>query len=345
LKSKLSAIASFFEDAIDSNRRIVQIGDNDSGRFLKLCPTMVSLSEEDAVALYSSLDGYKMPPGHSVYWDEDLLSYAGVGAILEAVCGSEYDDYGDTVEYQIGMMLRRPEPTKSKSKRRQAKRNRINRHGGHQSGAAPTFQPPVVSIDSDGAMHIMRTQHGAEVHLRSYPQFGLYIYRSADLLLHIRCGGLLTLSSVGHPHEDQLSISLSVGGHPIIVDPGTFVYTAAPAARRLYRGRCAHFVPGWTPARNTKTIALFDSLPALTAGLVHSVRHNRFTGSIKLGDIVITRTVSILRDEIVIADTTEDGKVIDLSMVLQKLSKLPPSAGYGKSWRTGSAVAAETSLC
>ncbi len=184
----------------------------------------------------------------------------------------------------------------------------------------------------------MRTTNSAETQLRSYPQFGLYVYRSSDFLLHIRCGGLITLSTVGHPHDDQLAVNLSVGGQMILTDPGTFVYTAAPTARQLYRGRSAHFVPGWKPTRGERVRALFDGLAHLEAGLVHSVRQDRFSGSIKVRGRTITRTISILPNEIVIRDTDSDSQTVDLTKALSKLGTLPPSSGYGKTLRTGSAA-------
>jgi hypothetical protein len=44
----------------------------------------------------------------------------------------------------------------------------------------------------------------------------------------------------GHAHADALSFILSLGGRPLFVDSGTYVYTADLRARDLFRSTAAH---------------------------------------------------------------------------------------------------------
>lgn len=53
-------------------------------------------------------------------------------------------------------------------------------------------------------------------------------------------GPLGYLSTAAHGHADALSFTLSIGGTPIIVDPGTFTYHAEPQWRNYFRGTKAH---------------------------------------------------------------------------------------------------------
>lgn len=48
------------------------------------------------------------------------------------------------------------------------------------------------------------------------------------------------LSIAGHGHADALSFTLSYGGIPVIVDPGTYIYHAEPLWRNYFRGTGAH---------------------------------------------------------------------------------------------------------
>jgi hypothetical protein len=44
----------------------------------------------------------------------------------------------------------------------------------------------------------------------------------------------------GHAHADALSLLLSWGGAPFLIDPGTYCYNGSPAMRRYFRGTSAH---------------------------------------------------------------------------------------------------------
>jgi len=76
--------------------------------------------------------------------------------------------------------------------------------------------------------------------LVSYPDFGVYIYRIDRVYLLIRCGTIGQNGFGGHAHNDQLSFELWVDGLPIIVDPGTCIYTANPSLRNEMRSTKMH---------------------------------------------------------------------------------------------------------
>lgn len=53
-------------------------------------------------------------------------------------------------------------------------------------------------------------------------------------------GPLGYLSIAAHGHSDALSTTLSIGGHEILVDPGTYAYHAARKWRDYFKGTSAH---------------------------------------------------------------------------------------------------------
>ncbi|HEX7056887.1 MAG TPA: alginate lyase family protein, partial [Bacilli bacterium] len=53
-------------------------------------------------------------------------------------------------------------------------------------------------------------------------------------------GPLGYLSIAAHGHADALSFTVHIGGVPVIVDPGTFIYHADPVWRAYFRGTKAH---------------------------------------------------------------------------------------------------------
>jgi hypothetical protein len=52
--------------------------------------------------------------------------------------------------------------------------------------------------------------------------------------------GPLGALNAGHAHADQLSISISALGCPVLVDPGSFTYTVVPAERDRFRHAAMH---------------------------------------------------------------------------------------------------------
>ena len=85
--------------------------------------------------------------------------------------------------------------------------------------------------------------------LRTFPYGGLSVWRGQvngkEVQLTFDHGPLGYLSIAAHGHADALSITLSIDGEPILVDPGTFTYDSHSAWREWFRS---------TPAHNTLNI-------------------------------------------------------------------------------------------
>lgn len=80
---------------------------------------------------------------------------------------------------------------------------------------------------------------------REYPEGGYWILgrdfgTANEIHLMADAGPLGYLSIAAHGHADALAFTLSVGGVPLLIDPGTFSYHAAPPWRDYFRGTSAH---------------------------------------------------------------------------------------------------------
>jgi hypothetical protein len=70
-----------------------------------------------------------------------------------------------------------------------------------------------------------------------YPDGGYWFFRSGGFFIPIRCGPV----GLGHhSHCDQLSFQLFFRDTPVVVDPGSFVYSADWAARNEFRSTASH---------------------------------------------------------------------------------------------------------
>lgn len=75
----------------------------------------------------------------------------------------------------------------------------------------------------------------------SFPQGGLYVLDGEGVHIVVRWGGVGQNGNGGHAHNDLSSYELSLR-QPLIVDSGTYLYTADITARDAFRSAAAHNV-------------------------------------------------------------------------------------------------------
>lgn len=99
------------------------------------------------------------------------------------------------------------------------------------------------SVDQRSHLHLFR-QAAAEYRparaSAAYPEGGFYFMRSGQLYAAVRCGDVGIHGRGCHAHNDLLGFELSYGATPLVVDPGTYLYTADPAVRNHYRSTAVH---------------------------------------------------------------------------------------------------------
>jgi uncharacterized heparinase superfamily protein len=75
---------------------------------------------------------------------------------------------------------------------------------------------------------------------QAFPDAGTYVLRKDDLYLLFNASDAGVNGRGSHGHNDVLSIEVSAGGVPFIVDPGTYLYTANLEERHLFRSTAYH---------------------------------------------------------------------------------------------------------
>ncbi|MDL2357389.1 MAG: alginate lyase family protein, partial [Pseudomonadota bacterium] len=73
-----------------------------------------------------------------------------------------------------------------------------------------------------------------------YLLFGARFGQPREILGMLDCGPLGYLGIAAHGHADALAVTLSIGGEPCLVDPGTYSYWQQPRWRDYFRGTAAH---------------------------------------------------------------------------------------------------------
>jgi hypothetical protein len=74
----------------------------------------------------------------------------------------------------------------------------------------------------------------------AYPAGGYWIMRFQDIYVLVRCGDVGVGGLGPHAHNDALSFVLALGAQPLVVDPGSYLYTADPSERNRFRSTAFH---------------------------------------------------------------------------------------------------------
>lgn len=214
---RLYGMGRFVAAISKPNGCMPQVGDNDSGRFLKILPNGVVLDHRHLLgALATFFDNEELPvfdPSHRLEAD-----------ILGAVASSS----------------------------RQKKSMRISAE--RRIGQVGDLSRYITAFDQTPATHRQHYEFGLpveealeQVSAVGFVEFGIFVLRSKGFYAAFRCGPAKQYGQGSHLHHDQLSLELVIGGEDLALDPGSYVYTPLPASRNAYRSLRAHFAP-WPAA-------------------------------------------------------------------------------------------------
>jgi hypothetical protein len=307
---RLEKIGDFTMHATRPDQAVIQIGDNDSGRFLKLQPAFIEMSAAEAIQRYADLKRSDEMTSEDTFWDEDVLDHRHlVGALsaffdredFRAFAGAFAVDRTVIADYSGGVRFR------SDRGQRPASGPAQSRVGsGIDLGDIRTRLEATLPV-THRCVYRFALPEGSLAGLDTfaYPVFGLYILRSSRVFLAVSCRPGGQRGSGSHLHNDQLAVELVVGGQAVAIDPGTYVYTALPDRRQEYRSVRAHFAPriaGREPADlNEGLFALKDS----TAAKCLHFGKDGFTGMHFGFGSPVYRLVDITDSDIIIRDYSE----------------------------------------
>jgi hypothetical protein len=214
---RLHRMARFSMDVTKPGGRVVQVGDNDSGRFFKLSAAHFTdeLSE-------NHLDHRSLTAAVAALIDDNVefVNFAG-------------PEFAFETQLVAALAGERKLPLEAVPKAMTiAVSNNTNNGKAEKAGRQSETQIPLADPDIVN-----------NIELITYPNFGLFIFKSPRFFLSVRCGPIGQNGRGGHAHNDQLAIELHIDDVDWLTDPGSYVYTAAPKRRDAYRSVMAHAAP------------------------------------------------------------------------------------------------------
>jgi len=311
--ARLERALEFVQDIRKTNGDIPQFGDHDSGRLLKLWPCYLKRTQSEAVKIYANLEGYVSEQPHQTYWDENNLNHdhlLSLGALL--FCNSESALVAETPEVALvrnflggkqvasyHSKISRPDSKRCIAVGTKTELAKLWYSCSQEVTPSVTYTVKVPIVSLTGQLRTL-----------AYPEFGLYIYKSADIYLVIRCGGIRRWGRGGHAHNDQLAIELSIYSIDIIRDPGTYLYTPLPEQRNLFRATQAHFTPqlrGMEQNRWEEGLAGLFTLPPPSKAHCLVFGTDGFAGVHYGFGRPVYRIIRFMQERLVITDFGGDG--------------------------------------
>ncbi len=329
---QLKQIANFTRAIIKPNGQAIQIGDNDSGRFLKLHPKFNRAELSEVRALYQNLHDYAEPDSITQYWMEDHLDHSHLDRAIDTLFGNQPDSAEPVnIEAQVvsglagGLIVSPSNVNASMSDTRKYT------FGNDSSWDEGKRKLDDLSPEQCNIYEIYSHGHNLKSGLEytCFPDFGLYLMVSPKLFLSIRCGPVGQNGNGGHAHNDALSIELQIDGIDRITDPGSYLYTPLPEIRNAYRSVKAHFAPS-VGQREPNPIdhnlfKMEDKAQAqcLYFGDKGLIGMHRAYGS------PVYRLIQVEDDKLIIKDGIDGRQKLTLLDPLNPTNGLPISIGYG----------------
>lgn len=308
---RLEKVAKFIVDITKPNGEIAQFGDNDSGRFFKIQSLYNLLTVKEAKRIYLNLKHYDSLNSEENYWDEKFLDHrflvAGINALFKRTDFFNFVNI-PSVEYELIRNM-----VEEKVKKDKIDSLEFKAHNNFEVLTNEQDKKAIQQLKNQNQF-MEYTFHSESnllynINTIAYPKFGLYIFKSANFYLAIRCGALGSKGKGSHDHNDQLSIELMIDGKDIIKDPGTYLYTPIPEKRNLFRSTKSHF----TVQSDSREQNYFsDGLKGLFSmqNKTHSecleFKYNSFIGCHSGYGKKVYRQIKIYENKVIITDFGSD---------------------------------------
>ena len=206
---RLLNMGRFTRDVMKQNDEIVQIGDNDSGRLIKLS-LLGDIDQDNAInhsGLLSSMGGLFEKSIFEQYV-EKLPLEASLIRVLSGAISLKGEKYVQEIRCENNQKYD------------------LNEYA---------YSEETMLFEDHGRDDLFTGRS-----VQYFEKFGLLIFRSERVFFSIVIDTTRYTNLIGHTHNDKLSVELMVDGNYIVRDPGGYVYTAAPEIRNIFRGTKAH---------------------------------------------------------------------------------------------------------
>ena len=233
VKDKMANAAIFSNVLNKPNHEMPQFGDNDSGRFLNFNPLGKMMSNKEAKGTYKNLNSsyFENKDEDAPYFDENVLDHSSFVSACIGLYGKDVLYYPQEMQQLESSLI---ESLSNNSKltlpvnKNELELIRVDDIQSYEFNKSHNIEFKDINLEGDLKIHY-------------FPDFQLFVARSKNV--YCALAGISNSkqhTSLGHSHNDKLSIEVNINGNDITKDPGTYLYTPIPEIRNQFRCTAAH---------------------------------------------------------------------------------------------------------
>lgn len=311
----------FTKSIIFPDNCIIQIGDNDSGRFFKVLPLYEKLLFLEAKKRFYYLFNNSENIKEKFYFNE-IHNY-GMHQMDQAVGLGLIDNPNKkSIETLLIELLCNGKKLKIENSNLYNKTN-IKKSNFLELIKKDSKEEKILILNKKIKFKNLTKN---DLTYKAFKEFGLYIWKINKIAISIRAIKENQKLTSGHFHSDQLSINLYSNNKYFLRDPGTFCYTPFPKLRNYFRSRVAHFPSLYMIEKNNN---LFEG-PKINQVFIKYVGKSGFLGHYKNNEVEEILRLIIKNNVIDISfyiKGSENGYKKQFKKMIE--NKLPYSPSYG----------------
>lgn len=283
--NKLYLIGQFSFDLLKENGNIPQFGDNDSGRLFKFTPIGSFLTFNEVKNKYLNLSNYDYK---GLYWDENHLNHQTFLSAMGGLFNNEI--FNTVIPFEKSFIETLSSHSKLVFK-------------GKKYLGIPMLNKSNNKLKFKKVRKYLINTNLDNLESISYPNSGIYIYKTKGFYLAINVMPLGQKGKGGHKHNDTLSYELMIDNKELFLDPGTYLYTSNSKYRNKFRSINSHNVPIINGLEENDFKGLFGLKQESIVSL-NEFSNNYIKLTLKYKNIIIQREFNIKNNELIIEDSS-----------------------------------------
>lgn len=263
----------FTKVCLKNNGEIVQIGDNDSGRLLKLTP-VTDMDDE--------------------YMEDNVLNHSTLLSAMHGIfTNEEFTESSEKFPLESGLVSALSKKTKLNAN---VYISYLIKHGCINDIKESYRYSKETLLFQDNGSNLL---DGVEIHY--FAKFGIVVLKGSRLFVGMVVDTAKNAVYLGHTHNDKLSIEVMVNGKYITRDTGGYIYTAAPKIRDKFRSVKAHNTICIEGQEQNPFDGIWGMKRQARAELLYC-DNNRIAAKVRYGDIECLRDISLTDNKIIVND-------------------------------------------